>query len=186
MVATADFELVQATIDDLRAAGDRRRADALEAVLDIALTNLNGTGATADDRLATPATIARWLNLSTATVREWIDTGEVRLIRLGRRRLVPWSSVEAYLQRLKARHDADRARQPPLDREVERTRYNAMLSRLPQAELRRYRELRNRQGDGQRLSRAERAELEALGLALTQAAIEDLRRIVEQAHQASD
>jgi len=58
--------------------------------------------------LAIPAACAS-LGIGRSTLYELAANGDVQIVRVGRRALVPVASIESYVERLRANHGADSA-----------------------------------------------------------------------------
>lgn len=167
MLAADDVRLTEEVVRDLRAQGQEERARALEAVLAAATGKRQRAAATAEH--LTPSQVARALHLRTTTVQSWIDEGRLPVVRSGGSVLVRRDALLQYLDRLRS-EPAEQHRLSPEERATREQLDSDVLGGLPQEPLARLEALHEKMEGGERLSRAERAEMAALERTVTAAA----------------
>jgi excisionase family DNA binding protein len=178
MLAADDVRLAEEVVRDLRAQGQEERARALEAVLAAATGKRQRAAATAEH--LTPSQVARALHLRTRTVQSWIDEGRLPVERSGGSILVRRDALLQYLAGLRSK-PAEHPRLTPEERAAREQLDRDVLGGLPREPLARLEALHEKMEAGERLSRAECAEMAARERPVTSAAGQRLEDWMRQA-----
>jgi excisionase family DNA binding protein len=181
MLAVDAIQLAEATVRDLRAQGQDERARAIERLLSVVVVALGGEQAGAPPAYLTSVQAARMLGGSPRLIRQLVDQGDLEAERFGARLLISHDAILAYLQRAASvRPSVPEATPAQI---AERTRlHHQVVKGLSAEAVARQQALLDRPEIGERLSKAERAELLALERDLAAAASTRLQRWVEQAN----
>jgi len=176
MLASEDIRLVEETARELHARGQEERARAVETVLAVARSTAGGSPISAGPNLS-PREAARALSLSHGTIQRWVAAGDLPAHRIGRRTMIRREELLKFLDGLRR---ADPTAPAPEDEEVARRQHQWVMAGLPLDKVTRLDALHGRVEDGERLSRAERAEMTALQHELSDAAARRLEEWIKQ------
>ena len=173
-MAIREIDLVRGVVRDLVARGQVEEAAALEKVLVAAATALGDESPRSREYLTT-GQAADILGVSRQTIVNWVQRGQLPGVRLGGRTLLHRDAVLGEVDRLKEALPATPARP---DGEAHEISSSSLLRALPAAKVARAEALHARMEDGERLSRAERAEMVALEREIAAATADELERRV--------
>jgi excisionase family DNA binding protein len=183
MLAARQVQLAEEGAQALRAQGQEEHAQAIEAVLGVALTAQPRASTDKPPEYFTPAQAARALQLRVKTVKDWIAAGELETISVDGRTVISREALLAYLDRLRA----DNSEPPPLTQAeiaAVKHQYEYIVKGLPKDKLARLETLHEKMEDGERMNRAERSEMIALERELTRASSQRLADWIEQTQSA--
>jgi hypothetical protein len=174
VLGTNDIRLAEETIRDLRGGGQEERAEAIEALLAAATRAPDGRGARLLDDYATIRQAARESGLSARQIRQWIAVGRLPAVIQGGQTMVSrealWACIDALQHAYPPEHGATRH-----EAAAQRRQHELLVAGLPGDKVARQGALLEQMEEGQRLSRAEQAELVTLERELTTAAAQQLR-----------
>jgi excisionase family DNA binding protein len=171
-MAVRELEVVRGVMEDLAARGQAEQAEALGKVLAVAAAALGRPAGERREYLTT-GQAADVLGVSRQTIVNWVQGGQLPGVRLGGRTLVHRDAVLGEVERLaQARPVAGAEADPGATGAWSR----AVAAALPPDKVARAEALHARMEDGERLSRAERAEMAALERELADAAARELRQ----------
>lgn len=184
MLAASDIRLTEETLQDLRRQGQDERARALEAVLAAATASLGLDRPVEPREYLTTGQAARALGVSLQTIKNWVAAGHLQATRLGSRTLVHREALLLCVEQLRAGRPARRPSTAD-DAAIAAERRRFILGGLPEIKVSQLEALHERMEAGQRLSRAEHAELTALEQELMELAGERLDDWSRQSRLAS-
>ena len=183
MLAATDIQLVQEMVRELQARGEAARAQAIEAVLGLALAAAE-EHPTEPRRFLTTGQAASVLGVSATTIRRWVASGRLAGTLQGGRVLIPREVIQRKLDRLlKATepHPGHTSRTTAEQRMVAKT----LQSELPQAKTARLATLHQQFADRGTLRPTELAELDALEREIARVAAQSLRDRIARSRPGS-
>lgn len=179
VLGVKDIRLAEETIRDLRGEGQEERAEALEAILAAAMRAPDERGACLLDDYRTIRQAARESGLSARRIRQWIAAGRLPGVIQDGQTLVNRAALWACIDSLRHVHPPEDA---PTRREAaaQQRQHEQLVAGLPGDKVARQTALLEKMEDGQRLSRAEQAELAALEREMTAVAAQELRHRIDR------
>jgi excisionase family DNA binding protein len=183
MLVPEMLQLAKETAQDLHAQGHEERAQAVEAVLEVATSALTGKHLSQPPEYFTVGQLSRALGLPSSFIAQCIRAGELRAIHVGSHILVHRGDLHGYYQRLQEAQAHEPQRPPPTPEELaaKQREHNLLAAALPADKVRRLETLHDKLEDEERLTRGERRELVALEHEITDAAARVLRERIGQA-----
>jgi excisionase family DNA binding protein len=173
MLAADAIRLTEETANELRAKGQDERAAALERVLSVAVTALGGPEAGHPPQYLTAAQAARLLGGDAQLIRNLVARSEIQVERFRGRVLISRDALLAYFARTASEPRPSSVPIPEQPTTADRRR-KFIMKGLPADELARLEALHEKMEAGQKLSRAERAEMVNLERGVTDAAAKRL------------
>jgi excisionase family DNA binding protein len=146
MIAAEDVQLVQETVETLRARGENERARAVAMVLDVALSIQPAANAPERAYLTT-GQAASLLGVSRQTIVNWVTAGKLPGARLGGRTMVLRAAVKERYEVLVV-SSLPNPKHPPEVVEAQRRLHERMVASLPTELVARLQELHEKMEDG--------------------------------------